>query len=59
MSNNICKVCGEPFSQGRADLGYITCLEHAEPQKTFTVAPAFNKGAYKLITRSEVESIGR
>jgi hypothetical protein len=57
--SNICKVCGEPFNIARAKLGYTTCLEHAEPAKSFTVAPAYNKGAYQLITRSEVEAIGR
>ena len=59
MSNTICIVCGEAFNPRRANLGYNTCLEHAEQQKVFTVAPAYNKGAYQLITRSEVESIGR
>jgi hypothetical protein len=57
--SNICKVCGDEFSLARAKLGYRTCLEHAEPQKTFTVAPAYNKGAYQLISRSEVQAIGR
>lgn len=57
--NNICRVCGEEFNPARANLGYTTCLEHAEAQKTFTVAPAYNKGAYQLITRREVEAIGR
>jgi hypothetical protein len=59
MYNNICKVCGEDFSPARAKLGYTTCLKHAEPPKVFTVAPAYNKGAYQLITRSEVPAIGR
>lgn len=59
MNSNICKVCGESFNPARAKLGYRTCLEHAEPPKSFTVAPAYNKGAYQLITRSEVEAIGR
>jgi hypothetical protein len=57
--SNICRVCGETFNPARANLGYRTCLEHAEPPKAFTVAPAYNKGAYQLITRSEVETIGR
>ncbi len=54
-----CKVCGEEFSDKRAKLGYKTCLEHPEPLKQFTLAPAYNKGAYQLITRSEIEYIGR
>jgi hypothetical protein len=54
-----CRICGEEFSDRRAALGYRTCLQHAEPPKQFTVAPAFNKGAYQVITRSEVADIGR
>lgn len=55
----ICKVCGEDFSEKRYALGYRTCLEHSEPMKQFTVAPAYNKGAYQLITRLAVVDIGR
>jgi len=54
-----CSVCGEEFSEARARLGYTTCLQHGARQKQFTVAPAFNKGAYQLITRREVIDIGR
>lgn len=55
----ICSVCGEEFSEARARLGYTTCLQHGAKQKQYTVAPAFNKGAYQLITRREVIDIGR
>jgi hypothetical protein len=55
----ICKICGEEFSERRYALGYKTCLEHSEPMKQFTVAPAYNKGAYQLITRTSVADIGR
>jgi len=55
----ICKVCGEEFNDRRYALGYRTCLEHSEPPKQFTVAPAYNKGAYQLITRTAVVDIGR
>lgn len=54
-----CVVCGEEFSERRASLGYKTCLAHAEAQKQFTVAPAYNKGAYQLITSANVRHIGR
>jgi hypothetical protein len=54
-----CKICGEEFSDKRYALGYRTCLEHPEPLKQFTVAPAFNKGAYQLISKTEVVHIGR
>lgn len=55
----ICTVCNEEFSDKRFALGYKTCLEHAESKYEFTVAPAFNKGAYQLITKREVIDIGR
>ena len=54
-----CKICGDEFSDRRASLGYSTCLTHAEPPKHFTTAPAFNKGAYQLITRENVQHIGK
>ncbi len=54
-----CKICGEEFSDKRYALGYRTCLEHPEPIKQFTVAPAYNKGAYQLISRTAVVDIGR
>jgi hypothetical protein len=54
-----CKICGEEFSDRRAALGYRTCLQHAEPPKQFTVAPAYNKGGYQVITLNEVLDIGR
>jgi hypothetical protein len=54
-----CKVCGEDFSDKRYALGYRTCLEHSEPPKKFTIAPAYNKGAYQLITRNAIIDIGR
>jgi hypothetical protein len=54
-----CKVCGEEYPKKRASLGYQTCLKHGEAPKQYTVAPVWNKGAYQLITRENVTSIGR
>jgi hypothetical protein len=54
-----CKVCGEDFNDKRYALGYRTCLEHSEPPKKFTIAPAYNKGAYQLIKRNAIIDIGR
>jgi hypothetical protein len=54
-----CKTCGEEYSDKRLALGYRTCLKHAEPVKLFTVAPAYNKGAYQLISPAGVLDIGR
>ena len=59
QKNNYCVVCAEEFSEKRAALGYTTCLKHGEPLKTFTVAPAYNKGAYQVITNKNVKDIGR
>jgi hypothetical protein len=54
-----CKICGEEYPDARQALGYRTCLEHPEPKKEFIVSIPFNKGPYQLITREEVERIGR
>lgn len=51
--------CENEVSIRRWDLGYRTCLECGTPKKQFTVAPAFNKGGYQLITPSNVKDIGR
>ena len=48
----ICIVCGELIIEGRADLGYKTCLEHGDEQaksRKFCVAP-MHKSNYMLIT---------
>jgi hypothetical protein len=54
-----CVVCGEEFSDRRKALGYKTCLNHSESKNVYTIAPAYNKGAYQLITRNSVVDIGR
>lgn len=54
-----CIVCGEEFSEKRAELGYQTCLEHGEAKKDFIVAPAFNKGGYQLISPDDIKSVGK
>ena len=41
---------------------YETTVDHswkAEESKNFTVAPAYNKGAYQVIPRKDVEHIGK
>ena len=53
------KGCGEEIAEKRWQLGYRTCLEHGEKPKQFTCAPAYNKGAYQLISKEEVKDIGR
>ena len=59
MANNICTVCEKEFSLASAKLGYVTCLVHAEKPKNYTIAPAYNKGTYQLISKKEVMHIGR
>ena len=58
-NTNYCIVCGEEFSEKRAALGYETCLRHGETEREFTIAPAYNKGAYQVISRQNVKDIGR
>lgn len=55
----ICRECEEEYSDRRAQLGYTVCLECGEDKRSFTLAPAYNKGAYQLITREQVRYIGR
>jgi len=55
----ICVKCDESFSVKRFDLGYRTCLECGSEKNTYTIAPAYNKGAYQLISRSYVRDIGK
>ena len=50
-----CADCGELYNKARQKLGYYTCKDcgeaHAQAQRAnWTVAPAYNKGAYQLIT---------
>lgn len=54
-------ICGSPVNPKRVQAlnGQVRCLEHPLPRKDFTVAPAFNKGGYQLITHGDIEDIGR
>jgi hypothetical protein len=53
--------CEELVSAARLALGYKDCLKCADkkPRKQYTVAPAYNKGAYQLILPSDVQHIGK
>ena len=49
--------CGEDYPDARHALGYRTCLscgDTAARAVRFTVMPAYNKGAYQLISREDV-----
>ena len=59
MIDNLCIECGEIFSQKRRNLGYRTCLDCGSPEQVFTVAPAYNKGAYQVITLKNIKDIGK
>jgi len=62
-----CSECEAKFSPKRAILGYTTCLdcgckraEERREQLSRRTAPAYNKGAYQLITdRQAVKDLGR
>ena len=58
-TNPTCSLCGENYNIERHELGYPTCLSCGSKKNTYTVAPAYNKGAYQLITISSVRDIGR
>ena len=52
-----CSQCGDTYPQRRQELGYRTCLscgEAAARLVKFTVMPAFSKGAYQLISPTDV-----
>lgn len=55
----ICIICGEEYPDKRKQLGYNTCLEHAELKKEFTVSIPYNKGSYQLITLENIKYIGK
>jgi hypothetical protein len=45
-----------------SDMGYVQSEDTSyklEESKKFTVAPAFNKGAYQVIPQSDVKHIGK
>ena len=54
-----CIECGEEYSYQRRNLGYKTCLDCGEDKKIFPTAPAFNKGAYTIVTANNVKDIGK
>lgn len=67
MTKPKCSDCGSTYSQRRRELGYSLCLEcgeqaanQASERLRRQCAPAYNKGAYQLITDMQmVRDIGR
>ena len=57
-TNPTCSSCGENYPIKRYELEYSTCLSCGSKKNTYTVAPAYNKGAYQLINISSVRDIG-
>ena len=65
----LCSYCRDPqcrVPEPRAKLGYTTCIDCGElaaqklaNQRKKQVAPAYNKGAYQVITKENVKDIGR
>lgn len=57
MTTSECRNCGDEVPTGRTLLGYTTCLAcgDAEARRVkFTVMPAYSKGAYQLISRTDI-----
>lgn len=57
MATNHCISCGDTFPPKRQALGYNTCLscgDFAAREVRFTVMPAYNKGAYQLVSREDI-----
>lgn len=60
MPSNNCISCGDTFPPKRQALGYNTCLscgDFAAREVRWTVVPAYNKGAYQLVSREELKQI--
>ena len=65
----ICSYCRDPqcrVPEPRARLGYTTCIDCGEKvasdlaeRRKKQIAPAYNKGAYQVITKNNVKDIGR
>lgn len=51
--------CDEEVHPARWALGYKTCIYCGSPKKEYTVAIAYNKGAYQLISENDIQYIGR
>jgi len=57
-----CIHCSNTIAIARVNIGYTTCLQCGQKeakQHTWTVAPAYNKGAYQVINKSSIKDIGR
>ncbi len=54
-----CKICRRRIQERRAALGYATCVQCGSARGVFTVAPAYNKGAYQVIGLNSIKDIGR
>ena len=57
----MCKApdCEEIVDQRRFELGYKTCIYCGSPPAKFTVAIAYNKGPYAVISQSNIKDIGK
>ena len=54
-----CTTCGDDYPIGRYNLGYRTCLscgESAARQVKFTVAIPYSKGAYQVVSVSDLKT---
>lgn len=63
-SHTICAMCEDRVHHKRAALGYKVCMPCGEQlaqakAKQYTVAPAYNKGAYQVIPPDDIKYIGK
>jgi hypothetical protein len=52
-----CVSCGSSYSTARRNLGYNTCLscgDFAAREVKFTVMIPYSKGAYQVVSRSDI-----
>lgn len=54
---SFCRSCGDEVQPKRSLLGYRTCLpcgDEEAKQRKWTVMPAYSKGAYQLISYTDI-----
>ena len=62
ISMYICRVCGEPIDDGRADLGYRTCLVHGDldaKARKFCVVPMHKSNYVAVFDRDLLTGVNQ
>jgi len=58
----LCRECGEPIAQGRADLGYRTCLVHGDldaKARKFCVVPMHKSNYVAVFDRDLLTGVNQ